>query len=223
MASGTFASFSTTSARISCSRATAMARRFSASALARRMSASAWAAWSWAPTFSPTSTSAISIERISNAVPASRPLCQHRLGDPVRVLQHALVGDRAADGRDDALADAGDDRLLRGAADQPLDVRPDRHAGLGPELNAVLGHGVDGLLALFRIGAVDHLRIDAGLNRVEDIASGQVDGRGRLERQIDVGAVGGDERPHDVRHPPPCQVVAFQVVRRQLQARPARR
>ena len=44
MASGTFDSFSTTSARISCSRATAIALRFSASAFALRMSASAWAA-----------------------------------------------------------------------------------------------------------------------------------------------------------------------------------
>ena len=68
--------------------------------------------------FSPTSMSAMSIERISNAVLASRPLCEHGLGDVVGVLQHVLVVGGRADGGDDALADAGDDRLLGGAADE---------------------------------------------------------------------------------------------------------
>ena len=107
-------------------------------------------------------------------------LLQHRLGDSVRILQHALVADRTADGSDDSLADAGDDRLFRGAANEPLNIRPDGHPGLGPELNTILGHGVDGVFTLFRIGAINHLGIDAGLNRIQDIASGQIDGRGRL-------------------------------------------
>ncbi|QYU66216.1 DNA-directed RNA polymerase subunit beta' [Leptolyngbya sp. 15MV] len=62
-----------TSALNSCSWATARARRFSASAWNRRLSASAWSAWSLAPMLSPTSMSAMSMERISKAVPASRP------------------------------------------------------------------------------------------------------------------------------------------------------
>ena len=81
MALGTSASASTTRARISwtaafisCSWATAMARRSSARAWAMRRSASAWSICSCAPMLRPTSTSAMSMERISKAVPASKPL-----------------------------------------------------------------------------------------------------------------------------------------------------
>ena len=59
---------------ISCSSATAIALLSSAFASATFKSASAWSVWSFAPIFSPTSTSAISIDNISKAVPASRPL-----------------------------------------------------------------------------------------------------------------------------------------------------
>jgi hypothetical protein len=72
-ASTTFARFSCTCALNSCSAATAIARRFSAFACATRLSASAWSACRRAPMLTPMSTSAMSIETISNAVPASRP------------------------------------------------------------------------------------------------------------------------------------------------------
>jgi hypothetical protein len=157
IALGTSASARTTRARFfsmsalnSCSWAMAMARRFSASAWATRLSASAWSAWSLAPMLSPTSMSAMSIERISKAVPASRPAGQHRLGDAVGVLEHLLVALGRADGGDDALADAGDDGLLGGAADEALEVGADGDAGLGLELDAVLGDGVDGVAAAGR-------------------------------------------------------------------------
>ena len=73
-ASITFARASCALAFISCSLAIAIARRSSALACAIFLSASAWSIWSCAPIFFPTSISAISIERISNAVPSSSPL-----------------------------------------------------------------------------------------------------------------------------------------------------
>ena len=42
--------------------------------LATFLSASAWSASKWAPIFRPTSTSAISIDKIAYAVPESKPL-----------------------------------------------------------------------------------------------------------------------------------------------------
>ena len=51
-----------------------MALRSSAFACAIRRSASAWSICSCAPTLRPTSTSAMSMDKISNAVPASKPL-----------------------------------------------------------------------------------------------------------------------------------------------------
>ena len=81
MALGTSASAWITLARassafafISCSSATAMARRSSALACAIFLSALAWSICKAAPMFLPMSISAISIDRISKAVPASKPL-----------------------------------------------------------------------------------------------------------------------------------------------------
>ena len=72
-ASTTFARIRCTSANISCSCATARERRSSALACAIFLSASACSACNFAPIFLPTSTSAISMDRISYAVPASNP------------------------------------------------------------------------------------------------------------------------------------------------------
>ena len=95
-----------------------------------------------------------------------------------------------------------------------VDVRADGDAGLGLELDAVLGDGVDGGLPGGGVGAVDDLGIDGGLDGVEDVAAGQVDGGGRLARQLDVGAVGGDQRDDHVAHAAAGQVVALQGGRR---------
>ena len=76
----------------------------------------------------------------------------------------------------------------------------------GVELDAVLGHGVD------RRGVVDDLGLHRHLHRLEHVAAGQVDGRGALEGQRDVGLVGRDQgvdHPHDVAA---GQVVRLQVV-----------
>ena len=44
------------------------------------------------------------------------------------------------------------------------------------------------------VGAIDHLGVDAGLHGVQHVAAGQVDGRRLVEIEVDVGAVGGDDR-----------------------------
>ena len=62
-----------------------------------------------------------------------------------------------------------------------------------------------------RVGAGDHLGVDAGLHGLEHVAARQVDRRGSLVRQRDVGAVGGDQRPHDVRHVAAGQVVSLEA------------
>ena len=132
-----------TSARISCSRATAAARRFSASAWATRRSAAAWSACSLAPMFSPdVDVGDVDRDDLERRLRVER-VVQHRLRDHARVGQHVLVVVGRADGLDDALADAGDDRLLGRPADEPFELRPHRHAGLGPQLNAVAADGVE--------------------------------------------------------------------------------
>src|SRR5262249_306865 len=68
--------------------------------------------------------------------------------------------------------------------------------GAGLELNAVLADAVKSRTALGRIGAVDHLRIDADHDRVEDVATGEVDGGGNAPGQIEAGLVTGDN-PRD--------------------------
>jgi hypothetical protein len=118
---------------------------------------------------------------------------------------------RRGDGRDDALADARDDRLLGRAADQPGDVGAHRGARLGEQLDAVLGDGGDARARVLR--AVDDARVDAGLHRLEHVAAGEVDAGRRLERELDAGAVGRDQRAHDVQDIAAREVVRLQVAR----------
>ena len=110
-----------------------------------------------------------------------------------------------ADGGHDALAHARQDRFLAGAADQLLDIGAYGDARLGDQLDAVLRHGRDGR-------GVDDLGVNRHLHGLEHVAAGQVDGRGHLEVQGDVGLVGGDERHHDLRHVAAGEVVGFQLV-----------
>ena len=62
----------------------------------------------------------------------------------------------------------------------------------------------------FGVGAIDHLRIDAGLHGVEHVAAGQIDRRGLVEIQVDVGPMGGDDRPDHVGHVAAGQVMGLQ-------------
>ena len=124
---------------------------------------------------------------------------QHRLGNAVGPLHHLQVALRRADRGDDALAHPGDDRLFRGAADELLDVGPHGDPGTDLQLDAVLGDGAEcGAAGALGIGAIDHLGTDAGLDGVNNVAARQVDGRRAVEIQIDVGAMGGDDRLDDV-------------------------
>ena len=66
-----------------------------------------------APMFLPTSISAMSIDRISKAVPASNPPFEHQFGDGVRVFQNLLVVFGRTDGRYDAFAYTGQDGVPR--------------------------------------------------------------------------------------------------------------
>ena len=91
------------------------------------------------------------------------------------------MGPRRADGADDPFADPGDDRLLGGAADHLGEVGPHGHRGPDLELDAVLGDRVQRLLAAAAGGAVDDLGIDAGLDGLNHVAAGEVDGGGGLE------------------------------------------
>ena len=119
-----------------------------------------------------------------------------------------------ADRRDDALADAGDDRFLGRPADELRQVRPHRHAGPHQQLDAVLGHGAQRRAARFlRVGAVDHLRIDARPHRVEHVAAGQVDRRRPVEVEVDVGPMRGDDRVDHARHVAAGQVMGLQPPR----------
>ena len=175
------------------------ARRTSAWAWAMSLSASACSAWSLAPTFSPTSTSAMSIERISKAVLRVERLVEHGLGDAVGVFEHVLVAVGGADGGDDAFADAGDDGFLGGAADEAVEVGAHGDAGLDLDGDAVLGDGVDGGLAGGGVGAVDDLGVDEVLHGVEHglagALGGEVDGAGAVEVEVDAGLAGRRSGP----------------------------
>ena len=119
-----------------------------------------------------------------------------------------------AQGADDALADAGDDRLFGRPADQLLQVGPDRDAGLDLHLDAVFGDAVERSRPLLARGAIDHLGIDAGLHGLQHVAAGQVDGRGQLEVEFELGLAGGDQRPDHQRHVAAGQVMGFQALAR---------
>jgi hypothetical protein len=124
----------------------------------------------------------------------------------------------AADGLDNTLADAGDDRLLGGATDEAVELRPHGHASTGAKLNAVLADAVERRPALGGVGAVDDLRIDARLDGVEDIATGQIDGGRGAPRQVHAGLVGGDDGRRHLGHVAARQVMGLHVLRLHLTA-----
>ena len=93
-------------------------------------------------------------------------------------------------------------------------IGADRHARPRLEPNSVAGDGIQGPGRSLRIGAVDDFRIDAGADRFEHVAPRQVDRLGRLPVEIDVGPMGGDQRPDDVRHVSAGQVMGLERPRR---------
>ena len=83
-----------------------------------------------------------------------------------------------ADRADDPFADTGDDGFFTCPTDQLIEIRPHGDAGLDLELNAILGDGVEGRSFGLSARTVDHAGINAGLDRFENVAACQVDGRG---------------------------------------------
>ncbi len=221
MASGTSASANTTPARlratwafISCSRAAANALRSSAFARAtRRVGLGLIGLQSGADVLAHVDVGNVDRHDLKRRL-GIQAAFEHRLRDAVGMLHHLQVAVGRADGRDDAFAHPRDDRLLGGPADQLLDVRANRHPSANLQLHAVFGDGAQGgPLRPLGVGAVDHLRIDARLHGVEHVAAGQIDGRRAVEIQVDVGAVGGDDRLDDVRHAAAGQIMRFEPLR----------
>ena len=97
--------------------------------------------------FSPTSTSAMSIETISKAVCESSRRASTVLEMRSGFSSTSQCEFGRADGADDALAHPGDDRLFGGPADQLLQVGPNGDPGLDLQLDAVLGDAVERVLA----------------------------------------------------------------------------
>ena len=128
---------------------------------------------------------------------AVETLGQHVLGDAVGIFEHLFIGIRRADGAHDPLAHAGDDGFLGRAAHEPVEMGANRDARLGFDADAVFGNAVDAGAAHGGVGAVDDLRVDAGLNGFQDglagALGGEVDGARPVEIEDDPGAVGHDE------------------------------
>ena len=96
-------------------------------------------------------------------------------------------------------------------ADQLQQIGPHGHPSLNLELNAVLGDRVERFFGRAAGGAVDHLGVNAGLHGFEYIATRQVDRRGQLEVELHhLRLMGGDDRPHELRHAAPGEVVRFE-------------
>ena len=104
------------------------------------------------------------------------PFAEDGFGDGVGVFEDFFIAGGGADGGDDALADAGDDGFFGGAADELLDVGADGDFGADLENDAVFGLPVDGLAAGLGVGDVDDFGIDGGLDGIEDVSAGEVDG-----------------------------------------------
>ena len=150
MALGTSASASTSLARfssiwamISCSAATAIARRPSALARATpRVGLGLVGLQPGADVVADVDVRDVDRDDFEGGLRIEPPR-QHRLGNAVGVLQHFGVRLGRADRADDAFADAGDDRLFGRTADQLIQVGPHGDPRLDLQLNAVLGDGVE--------------------------------------------------------------------------------
>ena len=118
---------------------------------------------------------------------------------------------RRTDRRNDAFAHTCQHRLLAGSAHELFDIGPNRYAGLGDELDAVLGHGR-------HRRRVDDLRIHRHLHRLEHIAAREVDGRGHLEVEHDVGFLSRDECMDHVRNVASRKIMGLQFVGIEVQA-----
>jgi hypothetical protein len=142
----------------------------------------------------------MSIDTMSKAVPASSPELRTSLEMRRGAREHVLVRLGLTDCRHDAFADARDHGFLRRSTDEPLEVGAHRDSGLDPQLDAVARDRIDRRPAAGRVGAVDDFRVNARADRVEHVASGEIDGSCALEAQVDVRARRRDQGVHDGAH-----------------------
>ena len=151
--------------------------------------------------------SAISIERISNAVPASSPLSSttREIESGFSSHQHDLVAHGRTDRRDDTFAHTCQRGFLAGTADQLFDIGTHRHARLGDQLDTVFRHGRHGR-------GVDDLRVDRHLHRLEHVAARQVDRRSHLEVELNIGLLRRNERMDDIGNVAARQEMRLQLV-----------
>ena len=131
------------------------------------------------------------------------------------ILEDFLVIDGRADGADDAFADARDDRRLARTADIAVEVRAHGDPRFDVELDAVLRDALEDR-------RLDHLRVDRGLQRFEDVAAGEVDRGGALPLERNLRALRGDHRQHDLVDVAAGQDVRLQLIDGKRQARLAR-
>ena len=165
---------------------------------------------------SPTSMSAMSIERISYAVPASRPFSSTRLEIESGFSRTWLW----VSAEPIALTMPSPTRAMIVSSVAPPTRRSMfvRTVTLAFTLSWMPFLATPSIVCRpwRRVGAGDDLGVDARLHGLEHVAAGEVDRRGALVRQRDVGAVGGDQGADDVGH-----VAAGQVVRLEAPGRHA--
>ena len=121
-----------------------------------------------------------------------------------------MAGGRT-DGGDDAFADAGQDGLFAGTTDKLFDVGAHGDASFGNQLDTVFGNSGDGR-------SVDDLGVDGGLDGVEHVATGKVDGGAGLEVEVHIGFVGRNESLDDAVDAAAGQIVGLELVLRNFKA-----
>ena len=107
--------------------------------------------------------------------------------------------------RDNTLSNPGKHGLFTGTPHQLSDIGPDSYPGLGDQLDPVLGN------SCYR-RCVNHPWIHRHLDRIEDSTTGQVNGRGHLESEFNVGFAGRDQCMDHLFHMSACQVMCLQLV-----------
>ena len=102
------------------------------------------------------------------------------------------------DRTDDAFTHTGNNGLFHRPTDEPLEIGAYGNSRLHFQLNPVFSNRIERLPSRIACGAVDHLRIDTGLDRLQNIATGEVNRRGLLEIEInDFCFNGSNAGPND--------------------------
>jgi hypothetical protein len=135
-------------------------------------------------------------------------------GDEIRFLEDFAVAGGATDGRDDTLADAGDDGVFAGATDEAFEAGTDGDQGAGLEADAVTRDAGDAAESSAGGGHGDDLGVDARLDRIDDIATGEVDSGDGAEVDGQAGFLGRDEGFDDGLEMAAGEDVGFEVIDR---------